>query len=215
MKANKLDFYVTSKHEQPLLGFNACRELNLLQPVDENFCTATISSSPEAEQCVTEAEIIVEYPDLFDGIVGELEGLVHFETDPNVPPVQMSMCRLPIGVGDKIESELKRLEREDIITSVDEPSSCISALLVVMNPDGRVSICLDTKPLNKALKRSHYRIPTIEDVLAKLTAAKVLSTVDAKDGYRLAFETRSTIESTNDVRDAVCKKALVTSTVQN
>ena len=33
-----LDFYVATKHQQPLLGFKACRGLDLLRVVDENIC---------------------------------------------------------------------------------------------------------------------------------------------------------------------------------
>ena len=33
-----LDFYVATKHEQPLHGFKACSALDLLRVVDENIC---------------------------------------------------------------------------------------------------------------------------------------------------------------------------------
>jgi len=75
------------------------------------------------------------------------------------------------------------MEATGIITRVTEPSSWVSALLVVAKPDGRIRLCIDPKPLNKALKRARYRMPTIEDVLLQLAGAKVFSTVDAKDGF--------------------------------
>ena len=33
-----LDFYVAARHDQPLLGLKACRQLELLKAVDENIC---------------------------------------------------------------------------------------------------------------------------------------------------------------------------------
>ena len=121
----KLDFYVAAKHEQPLLGFKACRALELLRVVEENICeirssslpaTATATSTqPSATSavagasdmhCLTEATIMAEYADLFDG-VGLMDGDVHLEVDSTVTPVQMPLRRLPIGVRDKVAAELQ------------------------------------------------------------------------------------------------------------
>jgi len=125
---------------------------------------------------------VVLRPDLFDGI-GQLDGEVHLDVDPTVAPVHMPHRRLPIGVRDKVAAELQRMEADGIIAPVTEPSSWMSALLVVAKPDGRIRICIDLKPLNKALKRAHYPMPTIDDVLPQLSGAKIFGTVDAKDGF--------------------------------
>lgn len=58
-----------------------------------------------------------------------------------------------------------------------------SSLLAINKPNMLVRICAEPKPQKKALVRSHCRIPTIEDVLPKLTGAEIFSTVDAKDGF--------------------------------
>ena len=44
-------------------------------------------------------------------------------------------------------------------------------------------ICLDPKLLNKALRRSHYQMPTLEEVLSQLSKAKVFTVADAKNGF--------------------------------
>jgi len=192
-RTHRLDFYVTAKHDQPLLGFKACRALELLRAVDENICVVRTASGAEAAStmppsaskttCLTEAEVLTEYADLFDGGIGLLDGEVHLDIDTSVPPVQMPLRRLPIGVRDKVAAELQRLEECGVIAPVTEPTSWVSALLVVTKPDGRVRTVIDPKPLNKALKRAHYCMPTIDDVLPKLAGAKMFSTVDAKDGF--------------------------------
>jgi len=84
--------------------------------------------------------------------------------------------------------------RDVIIEPVTKPSAWISALLVVRKPNGKVRICIDPKPLNKALKRSEYPMPTIDDVLPQLTKAKVYSIVDCRSGFwnlRLDEESRA------------------------
>ena len=176
-----MDFYVAATHEQPILGFQACRDLQLVRVAEEDLCENTACPA-ETPTCMTEAEVTSEYADLFDG-VGLLEGDIHLEVDETVRPTQMPLRRLPLGVRNKVAEELQRLVNNGIIAPVSEPTPWVSALLVVAKPDGRIRICVDPKPLNKALARSHYRMPTIDDVLPQLTGAKVFSTVDAKDGF--------------------------------
>ena len=138
-RCHDLEFYVAAKHDQPLLGFHACRALELLRVVEENICevNATPPGNSSTTECKTEAEILTEYADLFDG-VRLLEGEVHLETDSTVPPVQMPLRRLPIGLRDKVAAELQEMEANGIITQVTEPSSWVSALLVITKPDGRI-----------------------------------------------------------------------------
>ena len=95
----------------------------------------------------------------------------------------MPLRRLPIGIRDKVAAELQKMEANGIIAPVTEASSWVSALLVITKPDGRIRLCIDPKPLNKALKRARYRMPTIEDVLPQLAGAKVFSTVDVKEAF--------------------------------
>ena len=57
----ELEFYVAAKHEQPLLGFKACRLLELLHVAEENVCE--VRWTAESRACITEAEILGEYAD--------------------------------------------------------------------------------------------------------------------------------------------------------
>ena len=56
-------------------------------------------------------------------------------------------------------------------------------MVVVKKPNGSLHICIDPKDLNKVLKRSHYQLPTIEDILPDLSRAKVFSTFDVKNSF--------------------------------
>ena len=123
---------------------------------------------------LTKDFIIERYADLFDG-VRLLDGEVHLEVDRTVPPVQMPPRRLPVAIKDRVKAELNEMCRNGIIEPVSEASPWVSALIVVTKPNGRLRICLDPRPLNKALKRSVYAMPTIDDILPQLAKAKVFS----------------------------------------
>ena len=71
----------------------------------------------------------------------------------------------------------------NIIEKVDTPTEWISSMVCVRKAYGKLRVCIDPKPLNKALKRSHYMILVLDDVLPKLSGAKVFSVVDVQNGY--------------------------------
>ena len=53
----------------------------------------------------------------------------------------------------------------------------------VRKSNGTVRLCLDPQNRSQALKRNHYQIPNIDDVLPQLAEAKMFSLCDAKDGF--------------------------------
>ena len=64
------------------------------------------------------------------------------------------------------------------------PTESVSQLAVVHKPNGKLRICIDPQPLNAALKREHYRLPMLDDVLTKLRDSKIFSKLDLKEAYR-------------------------------
>ena len=56
-------------------------------------------------------------------------------------------------------------------------------MVVARKANGNLRLCLDPKPLNKALKRFHFPMPVIEEILPDLGKAKIFPKVDCKDGY--------------------------------
>ena len=182
-RQSKLDFHVAAKHQQAILGLEACLEFDLLEVREENICTVSAPPSLLSEsKPLTRAEVLAAYGDLFEGL-GTLAGNIHLDVDPAVTPVQMPLRRLPIPIKESVQRELQQMCKIGIIEPVTEPSAWISAMLVVAKTDGRVRICIDPKPLNKALRRCHYPMQTIDDILPQLAKARVFSTVDAKNGF--------------------------------
>lgn len=47
----------------------------------------------------------------------------------------------------------------------------------------QLRVCLDLRDLNKAIKRSHYPLPTLEDITSRLGGAQYFSVLDARSGY--------------------------------
>ena len=70
-----------------------------------------------------------------------------------------------------------------VIIKEEETTDWVSSLVVTEEPNGKLRICVDPQHLNRALARSHYALPVIEDILPVLTDVKVFSKADLKDGF--------------------------------
>ena len=142
----------------------------------------SISNEVNATGNSTSVETLVEkYDDVFEGI-GCLPGKLHLETDKNVTLVQHSPRKIPVALKDYINSKLYQMIKQGILNNVNQPTNWVSSFVAVKEP-GKSRKCIDPKDLNKALKRNHYYIKTLDDILPNPTKAKVFSVLDAKDSF--------------------------------
>ena len=70
-----------------------------------------------------------------------------------------------------------------VLAPVEEPTEWVSQMAVVKKQDGSLRICIDPQPLNEALQREYYRLPTFNDVLPTLNNAKIFSKLDVKHAF--------------------------------
>ena len=176
-KKYNVEFVVVKGNYTPLIGSRASQQMNLVTVLLENIQQVTIDT-----QNRTVNQVIEEFEDVFKG-QGCMERKLHLEIVGTVTPVINPPRRVPFALKDKLKSELDPLDGLQMIRKVKEPTEWVSSLVVVEKPDGKLRICIDPVHLNKALKRSHYPLPVIEDVLLELFNVKVFSKADLKDGF--------------------------------
>jgi len=124
------------------------------------------------------------YPECFNGTVGCFDNYTyHITLDPKVSPVVHAPRKVPIELKDKLQAELREMESQDIIAKVTQPTDWVNSLVIREKENGRLRLCLDPKDLNKAIKREHHSISTLEEITAKLAGAKLFSKLDARNGY--------------------------------
>ena len=70
-----------------------------------------------------------------------------------------------------------------ITNPVDTQIDCASTMSLVIMGNDKVRLCINPKPRNKALNRTSFPIPTIEDLLPKLSKARTFTVADAKNGF--------------------------------
>ena len=90
--------------------------------------------------------------------------------------------RQPVALKTKIVEKLNEMVKDGHIVKVDQPTEWVSSMVVVTRKD-KIRICIDQSDLNKAIKREHYPMRTIEEVISTMPGAKVFSVLDAKSGF--------------------------------
>jgi len=131
-------------------------------------CNILVVEGSQSYEGLIFPQVVTQYKDIFEGD-GVLEDKLHLHVDQNVKPVQISARKPPISLKEKYKMELERLVKRGIIAAVSEPTEWISSTVAVLKSNGKLRACLDPKPLNKALKRNRYPLPTIEDLLPELS----------------------------------------------
>ena len=161
----------------PLLGRKAAEHMQLITVNYDNL--AQIHATHE----FAESTVLTDYPAVFDGGLGTLPGVVHLHIDDTIQPVSSRPRRIPITLEKEVSRELDNLVKQGVICPVNEPSEWGSQMAVTTRKSGAIRICIDPRPLNVALKRSHYQLPTIDEVLPKLVNARIISKLDLEQAF--------------------------------
>ena len=176
-KKYKISFTVVPNEPNliPIIGIKAAEHMKLVTINSENFQRVHSVKAPVLDDY---------YSDVFnERKLGTLPGEVKLYTDKSVTPSIAGSRRVPTALTAKLREELNRLENNQVIAKVSEPTDWVSNLVSTTKKSGDIRICIDPKQLNKALKRHHYQSLTLEELLPELTKAKIFSTCDLKSGY--------------------------------
>ena len=175
-KVFHVKFHVIEIEAPSVLSAQTCKEMGLLARIHS-------LQQHNIPECPTDLDqsILVEYSDLFQGL-GCLPGEHTIKLDPSVPPVVHPPRKVPVSLKEKIKDELDRMEKAGVIVRQTEPTDWVNSMVAVVKPN-KIRICIDPRDLNAAIRREHFPMTTIEEVVASMPQAKVFSVLDATSGY--------------------------------
>lgn len=165
-----VNFIICHDEFTPILGLSASEQLKLLELKDQNF---------ERVYAIDHAK----YSDVFDGNLGEFNGIHSLKLKEGSQPCIMPDRKVPISLRPQLKDELDRLVDLGAITRINEPTEWVSQTVVTRKKNGKIRLCLDPLELNKVLIRERYTLPTMDDVLHEMTNSKVFSKLDLTCGY--------------------------------
>ncbi|XP_056016955.1 uncharacterized protein K02A2.6-like [Ostrea edulis] len=172
-----IPFEVVEVKTPTILGSYSSQEIGLVQKM-----FSVSQSTIDTDENLTEQFIQKNYSDLFLGI-GCLPGKHKIHLKENVQSVVHPPRRISVALRQKVKDKLKTMEQEGIIVRQSEPTEWVNSLVTVIKPNGSVRLCLDPKDLNSAIKRPHYPMLTIDEIVSRMPSAKYFSKLDAISGF--------------------------------
>ena len=169
-------FYIADTPGPAILGLPSCSRLrivNLNCSVQLRKHGQPVKVSKEREKVKQDMknlkpinskdDLIKAYLDRFEGI-GKFPGTYHIYLKEDAIPVVHTPCKCPIAIRPLVDKKLDKLLEQDIIVPVTEPTDWVSSLAYSWKADGDLRTCLNPTHLNKAIRRDHYRTPTLEEI---------------------------------------------------
>ena len=188
-KINVATIYVTADDGGCLLSSKTAQELGLVSLNLNTIQVSTMQNSqlPDLDHVpdLKAKEIIRQHQTVFHGIGKLKDKQITLSIDKEVKPVAQQTRRIPFHVRAKVELELQKLEKQDIIEKVPdtEHTDWVSPIVVVPKKDGRIRMCVDMRAANTAIKRIRHPIPTVKDISMELNGAKFFSKLDMSQAY--------------------------------
>ena len=67
------------------------------------------------------------------------------------------------------------MEKEGVIVRQEEPTEWVNSLVEVKKPNRSIRLCIDPRDLNNVMKRSHYPMKMVDEVVSRLQEATTFS----------------------------------------
>ena len=163
---------VVNGEEKCLLGYEACNELGIVK---------IINSVKESRDLDRWRE---KYPNVFSGKLGKLKDFkVKFDVDESIEPICVQSRPVPFHMRERISSIIKKGIEDGIFQEAKGPTTWLLNPMVVPKDKDRVRFVIDASPVNVAIKRTKYVLPTIEDLITDLNGSTVFSKIDILDAF--------------------------------
>ena len=83
-----------------------------------------------------------------------------------------------------------------VISPVSDPSPWCPGMVVVLKSSGQVRICVDFKNLNECIQREFHPLLHVEETLAQLAGAQVITKLDANRFWQIPLARTSHLLTT-------------------
>jgi hypothetical protein len=116
----------------------------------------------------------------FDDWLGKHETKVRIRVKPEQNPIAAPMYSSSPEKRRVVEEQVQKWLEQEVIEALCSPWS---APVVIAYRNGKARFCVDYRRLNAATVADEFPIPRQSDIMAALSGAQVLSTLDALSGF--------------------------------
>ena len=189
------EFFIVNANASNLIGGDLALRLNLVtlhvnrvtdnntSPVEvlENDLVRKMASIPKNVK-----PIINKFKRIFYGMGKLKNDKIKLHINKDITPVAQKARRIPFHLRQKVDEELERLRKEDIIEDVvNEPTPWVSPIVVLpkKSDPNKIRMCIDMRQANKAIERTRHPGPCIEDLVHDLNGATTFCKLDMNNAF--------------------------------
>ena len=166
---HKLCFIITPRKFPFIIGKDACEKLNIIKRI--NFI-----------KNLDKNNVLSAYKELFTGISCS-PGRVSIKLKHETVPGKEACRKITFAMLNDVKAALDRMEEAGMIKRITQPTKWGSAMHIAYKLDRKLRICLDPRNLIKAILRKHFKLPTHEEVMARMAGAKIFSKLDCSKRF--------------------------------
>ena len=213
-------WYIADTPGPAILGLPSCAKLGTVElncavnlqkrklvqqkPTTEGKIANQDLQHPNSPPLNTKEDLIKAYPDRFKGI-GCFPGTYHITLCSDAKPIIHAPRKCLIAMRPLVGEKLDEFLEQGIITPVEEPTDWVSSLACSWKANGKLRVCLDPRDVNKAIKRDHYKTPTVEEITHLLAGSKKFTKVNGTSSYLyIVLDYESSLLTTFNVIFGVC-----------
>ena len=157
---------------------------------DEVVGTKLFGSCPDFNEKEVVERLKGEFPDVFSDLPGRTDACVLEIDTGSAAPRGSHPYRVPDRLKEGVRSEVEELVELGIV--VPSTSPWASPVVPVPKKDGTVRVCIDYRKLNEVTVTDPYYMTTMEEIVERIGASKVMSKLDlAKGFYQVEVDPKS------------------------
>lgn len=122
-------------------------------------------------------------PTIFPTIPGEK---VKFSIDHSVPPTKNAYYNIPAAFSERAAARVKEMEKKGIIERVTKAPRWISGMTAVPKGANDFRLVVNMRGPNRAINRSYYRLPHLDEIQKKLHGATKFTKLDLRSAFHHA-----------------------------
>ena len=166
------------------------RRLDMFTKEKSSAAPGSVVSGGQTQAQIDQSmvDLVNQFPKLFTGL-GRATGVpvIHIEMDKSIPPVQQKQRQIPIQYKQKLQDHLLELVREGVVTPLEctNGTGWIHNIVITAKKwsGDKIRMNLDTRPMKKAVKVSHFHIPTPQELRHEFQGSDRFSVVDFNHAF--------------------------------
>ncbi|BFY99110.1 hypothetical protein BsWGS_02150 [Bradybaena similaris] len=158
--------------------------LDIIEPVTVSKTTykdVNIGTALTTDQRRQVNNLLKKYAEIFSEIPGKSKFIMHHIKVTTDTPIRVKPYVIPEHYKEKVEAEIKELERLQIIQRSN--SSYASSMVVIRKKDDTLRICIDYRKLNQVTVTDAEPIPGADELISNMSLSSLFTKLDMTKGY--------------------------------